>query len=133
MIKYFKPYELVDPNLYGLLGDQVIKLFDHSALQSLDWLRERYGRTTVNNWFWNGSREWSGFRTIESPYYSPTSQHSFGKASDCLFMHVSAEEVREDLRKMKTHPFITRVENNVSWLHFDTKVVNQDEVYFFNP
>ena len=125
--RYFKIQELVDKNTYSHRGDNAWLLFDSRAITMLDRLKEVFseGTITVNNWYWGGDREWSGLRTSESPYYSPTSQHTFGRAFDCVFSAYSAEQVRTYLlRHQSEFKYITRLEEGVSWLHFD--VANTD-------
>lgn len=70
---------------------------DERLLITLDRLRERYGSMTVNNWYWGKDREWSGLRTRGSPYFSDFSQHTFGRAADCLFRNHTAEQVGQDI------------------------------------
>jgi hypothetical protein len=72
-------------------------------------------------------------RTPESPYYSPYSQHTFGRAFDCIFDGVTAEEVRRDiLNNPSDYAFvsITAIELGTSWLHFDTR--NVQRIYTFS-
>ena len=131
--KYLAAYEVVDELLYDELGDNVFKLFDDNVLRGADWLRERYGTMTCNNWKQGGKFSWRGFRTYRSDVYSPTSMHSLGKALDLSFVRATAEEIRDDIKRNGA-PFITRIEDDVSWLHIDTKGTKKgNEVYFFKP
>lgn len=133
MIKGYRIEELVDPQIHALLGDECWKLFQTDALRGLEWMWLRYGSCTVNNWLWGGDFTESGYRTVSSDYYSPTSMHSVGRAFDQKFKYVTAEEVREDLAKIKYVPFFTRIEDKVNWIHMDTKETNKSELYFFSP
>ncbi len=65
-------------------------------------------------------------RTSESPDYSPTSDHTFGKAVDIIFDNCEAVDVREDLRKNwvlwavknnLTFPLTIEEGPSISWLH----------------
>jgi hypothetical protein len=126
-------HELVPPAVYRERGQRAWQLLQTTALLALDNLRDRYGPITVNNWYWHGPREWSGLRTPESPYYSPYSQHTFGRAFDCIFDGVTAEEVRRDiLNNPSDYAFvsITAIELGTSWLHFDTR--NVQRIYTFS-
>ena len=77
---------------------------------------------TINNYMWGGDRGWSGLRTKDSSYYSPTSQHSLGKAIDCIFSAYDVEEVRQYiLNNPDEFPHIGGIELNVSWLHLDVR------------
>ena len=88
---------------------------------------------TVNNYYWGKNREWSGLRTSDSPYYSAFSQHTFGRAADCLFSGISAEEVRQDiLANPQDNDFklIGSLELGVSWLHFDVRNCDRIKTYY---
>ena len=128
--KHFEIYELVPPSVYEKRGQKAWELLDERALVTLDTLRDNLGVCTVNNYYFGGSRKWSGLRTPESPYYSPTSQHSLGKAFDCLFKTVSAEEARQHiLSNRDLYPHITGLELDVSWLHFDIRNATPIKVF----
>jgi len=123
--KHFKPQEFVPPSVYNDRGDKSLQLIDDRILRIADYLRERYGSTTINNWCWGGNRQWSGLRTPDSPYYSMYSQHTMGRAVDCIFKGISAEEVREDIKKSDILTDLTlnsvTLEDGVSWLHIDVR------------
>ena len=98
MYKYahFSIHELVPPNVIHAQEERALQLLDERLLITLDRLHKRYGSITVNNWYWGRVREWSGLRTKDSPYYSEFSQHTFGRAADCLFGDHTAESVRKN-------------------------------------
>ena len=132
--EYFAIHELVPRNVFHGRGEKAWELLDERLLITLDKLRVRYGRMTVNNYYWGKSREWSGLRTTDSPFYSAFSQHTFGRAADCLFESKTAEEVRQDiLTNPESNDFklIGSVELGVSWLHFDVR--NCDHIKIFYP
>ena len=132
--KHFAIHELVPPHVFSERQDKAWQLLDERLLITLDKLRERYGSITVNNYFWGKDREWSGLRTTDSPYYSPFSQHSFGRAADCLFANVATESVRQEIIDHPDDPdfqLIGSVELGVSWLHFDVR--NCDRIMAFYP
>ena len=131
---HFAIHELVPRNVFEDRGEKAWELLDDRLLITLDRLRERYGSITVNNWHWGKDREWSGLRTKESPFYSPYSQHTFGRAADCLFAKTSVEQVRQDILSMSTDStfeWIGSVELGVSWLHFDVR--NCDRIKAYHP
>lgn len=137
--KHFSIEELVSPEAFNLLHEDALwSMLDDDALIALDWLRERYGRATVNNWKWGGPRKQSGLRTRDSKHYSEGSQHSIGCAFDVIFSNHSAQYVREDLAIFEASGGeiprgIRRIERGVSWFHFDCKETGQDKIYCFNP
>ena len=99
----------------------LIGLLDKRLIMADQWLRDHFGPMTINNWYLGGERQWSGLRIVGSPQYSPTSQHSFGRASDKIFKEVTAEEVREFIRINHSIGMITCIEKNVSWVHSDVR------------
>ena len=129
--EHFIIQELVPREVYEERGTKAWELIDNRLLITLDQLRDEYGPIIVNNWHTGGDREWSGLRTPDSPYYRPYSQHTFGRAADCLFDKVTVERVRRDILNDKDmFPCITSVELNTSWLHFDVR--NCDRIKTYN-
>ena len=131
--EHFSIHELVPSQVFHKRGEKAWELLDERLLISLDRLRSRYGQMTVNNYYWGKDREWSGLRTPDSPYYSAFSQHSFGRAADCLFTGKSAEEVRQDiLANPQDDDFklIGSLELGVSWLHFDVRNCDRIKTYY---
>jgi hypothetical protein len=130
--KHFKIHELVGPEVHAARGEKAWQLLDDRALETLDALRDKFGALTVNDWFWGGRFTESGLRTPGDKHYKPYSQHSFGRAFDCKFKGISAEEVRKYvLANKKEFPFLTSYENVVTWFHFDVR--NVEAITVFNP
>lgn len=95
---------------------------------TIDALREKYGSITINDWSYGGTNESRGLRTPESKYYSPYSQHSFGRAMDLIFKYTTAEQVRQDILANPNDPafiYITSFEEGTSWLHIDVRNVER--------
>ncbi len=131
--EHFRIHELVPPTVYHDRGDKAWELLDERLLRTLDRLRKRFGPTIVNNWHSGGPREWSGLRTADSPYYSRFSQHSFGRAADCLFVNEDAETVRQEILAAPDDPdfaLIGSLELGVSWLHFDVRNCQRIKTYY---
>lgn len=132
--EHFSIHELVPPHVFNNRGEKAWELLDERLLITLDRLRSRYGQMTINNYYWGKDREWSGLRTSDSPYYSAFSQHSFGRAADCLFTGKSAEEIRHDILanpEEDDFKLIGSLELGVSWLHFDVR--NCDRIKTYHP
>jgi hypothetical protein len=130
--KYFKLHELVPSEIYHRYGDRAWEFLDDRLLMAIDNLRDHFGKMTINNWFWGGDREWSGLRTPDSPYYSPTSQHTFGRAADCLFDGYSADYARKTILKNPLEfNYINAMEMGVDWLHIDVR--NCKRIKQFTP
>lgn len=131
---YFQIYELVPPALFHRVGTQGWEYFDENALITLYELRLEYGYMKINDYYWEGKREWSGLRNSTSPYYWRDSFHNVGKAFDVIFMETTADKVRKDLfRNPNKNCFrrITGLELGVSWFHFET--ANRNELKTFYP
>lgn len=131
--KHFKLPELVPLPLLNSIHEELLwKMLDPKLIESVDAIKEKFpkGTMTINNYFWGGERRWSGIRTKESPWYSPTSQHSVGKAIDAVFSEYSTEEVRQYIiDNPDEFPHIKGIEIEVSWLHVDVR--SSDKVRLF--
>ena len=129
--KHFAVHELVPQDVYNKWGDKSLMFLDDRILMNADTLRDRYGRITINNWYWGGDRQWSGLRTEGCSYGSQYSQHRFGRALDHVFIEVTAEEVRQDvLKNPDLFPFITSMELNTSWAHFDCRNCKRIKTFY---
>lgn len=128
--------EYIPKGLYMELNhkpDILIGLLDRRLIHADQMLRDRFGPVTINNWWYGGERNWSGIRTPDSPYYSKTSQHSCGRASDKIFNYAYASEVREYIKGMYQELGITCIEENVSWTHSDVRWTRSDELLIVYP
>lgn len=132
--KHFAIHELVPSQVFNDRGEKAWQLMDERLLITLDRLRDQFGPMTINNYYFGGDREWSGLRTKDSPFYSPYSQHSFGRAADCLFKNISTDAVRRTILGDQENPdfeLIGSIELGVSWLHFDVR--NCDRIMTYTP
>lgn len=132
--EHFEIHELVPPTIFDARGERAWQLLDDRLLVTLDRLRNRYGPMKINDWYWGGNRQWSGLRIPASPYYSATSQHTYGRAADCLFKEVTVDEVRQDILDFPTAPdfaLIGSVELGTPWLHLDVR--NCDRIMTYRP
>lgn len=132
--KHFVIEELVDPSTHALRGNLAWELLDDRLLMTIDMLRDRYGQMKINDWKWGGDRNWSGLRTVDSPWFSTYSQHTFGRAADIIFNDITAEEVRKDILReseMVEFRYINSFEEGTSWLHIDIR--NTNRIKTFKP
>ena len=112
----------------------LIGLLDKRLLNADQKLRNFIGPVTINNWWNGGERNWSGIRTPDSPFYSRTSQHSWGRASDKIFANVTPQEVREYIKIHWKKLGVTAIEENVGWVHSDVRYVkDQKELLLVYP
>ena len=130
-MKYFKAYELVDKDTYGKMSEDALSLFNPIALQALDDLREFFGcPIAINDWHSGGNFQWRGWRTPEkaAELGAIHSQHALGNAFDCTIFGLTAFEARTIILANKDKPLlrkITRLEDGVSWVHFDCKELSE--------
>jgi len=132
----FKIEELVPLRLINLIHKDLLwKLIDDDIIIAIDKIKEVFpkGSMSINTYLWSGNRTQSGVRTKNSKYYSETSQHSLGKAIDCVFGNYSTDEVREYiLANQDEFPTIKRIEADVSWLHIDVKDTGKKDIQLFS-
>ena len=152
---YFKAYELVDRETYRRFRETSYRFFDPTLLKVADWLREKLGPVTCNDWRWrkheNASDvfEWSGLRTARwdevqtradgKKRYSPYSDHALGNALDLKFKNHTAEEVRafikanwKELKEATGCSSLTLEEGPaVTWVHIATRN-NEEGINTFN-
>lgn len=103
----------------------LLRMIDVRLVKSDQKLRTLFGPITINNWWHEGSRNHSGIRALDSPYYSITSDHAWGRASDKIFKDVTAEEVREFIKIDYQNFLITVIEEekdapedeDIKWVH----------------
>ena len=131
--KHFIIQELVPPEVYSVLGDRSWLVLDPRILVSIDQLREQFGPCTINNWHEGGSLHYRGFRPSDCTVGAHLSQHRFGRAMDCSF-NASAPVVRQYIMEHRDQfPFITRLEDEVSWVHCDVADHGDDDILLFKP
>lgn len=139
--KYFKIHELVPPAIYQKRGEKAWELIDVNLIRLIDALREEFGQATINDYLYGGGRMQSGLRTADSPYFSVTSQHSFGRAVDIVFKDISAEDVRQSMLKneskwLSIYPYISleHLKNGqpIGWLHIDVRNNDKEGIRLFN-
>jgi len=129
--KYFKLQELYPRDLYNQLisvlpSELLWRMVNPKLIVLIDKIKEQFpkGSITINNYKWSGNREWSGLRTIESRWYSATSQHTLFNAVDMLFSNYETKEVREYLIAHRAEfPELGGLEV-ASWLHVDVREHN---------
>ncbi len=131
--KYFEIHELVSESVYKKKGEGSWRYIPPLLIEAIDTLKERFpdGTATINNYVWGGDRQWSGLRTPDSSYYSPTSMHAFMQAVDIVFSSYNAETVRQDIiANPELYPTIKGLELGVAWLDVDVR--NTEELILFS-
>jgi hypothetical protein len=123
--KHFRLEELVPPQLLQRGSDFIYQnLFDPNVLMLADYLQERFGTMTGNDYYWGGKYKDRGFRTADSTTGGECSQHRYGRGIDLKPKNVSAKEIRLHIFANRNYgilKLVGAIEVEVSWLHFDTR------------
>ncbi len=135
--KHFKLHELLPPDVYnGIDGNEGKgwRMLDDRLLKMLEALKEAFpkGSITINNYYWGGDRKASGLRVPGSNYYSITSQHSYGRAADCLFSAYDEADIRKYIiNNPKDFPWIKGLEDfhGMDWIHVDVRNSGDMQVF----
>ena len=132
--KHFDTEELVSKQVFDLLGDSAIKLFDPKALETLEIIRELVKVPLIcNNWLTGGDRDDCGYRDLQCTIGASKSAHKEGKAFDLVSSFMTAEEMRQLIIDNKDlFPYPIRLEKDVNWLHFDIRNTSDEHIYLFN-
>lgn len=125
--------EFIPKELYKSTPIWKLKLCIDSRLFIIaQTIRDHMGPLTINNWATGGPREWSGVRTVDSPYYSMFSQHTYGRALDIISSEHTGEALRQHIRDNYDSIYrklgVTRIEADTSWLHIDVGYTGSDKL-----
>lgn len=143
--KHFTIKELVSPKVLELIEEDLAwKLFDENLLKLADYIKERYSPdqpVVINDWSWGGNFTQSGLRTKDYEKYNKGSMHVWGKSLDMKFPKNPSlvGKIREDIREEGVlFPYVTEVEEEVSWLHVSTSdryqhLLPEGGVVFYKP
>ena len=135
--KFFVLEEFLPPQVFTNLSETNALwkgwlLIDERILRSADQLRAKFGALIINNWHTGGEFRQRGLRVPGMSFFKPYSQHSFGRAIDCTSKSLSAHDMRQYIiAHREEFPFITRMEQGVSWLHADC--ANAPRITLVNP
>jgi len=127
--KYFKIEELVDPVMLKRFGSYNLfkNALDSRILFEIDNIRTFFNKPiTINNWNIGGEFSLRGLRPFDCKEGGLLSAHKFGKALDFDVKGLTAEEVRQAIIKNSSKFInISRMEDNVSWVHIDCVNINK--------
>lgn len=131
--EYFQLYEVLPREFYNatikIYGDILWGMFDDRGLRTLDLIRAKYGPLVLNDWYFGGVNQYRGWRPTQCKTGAKISQHKFGRGFDFKPVNCTVEAIREDCKANpweKCFQLITRIEDGVSWFHFDHK--NHDKL-----
>lgn len=125
LTKYFKKEELLPDGF----DDETV--LDAKLLILIDQVRELLGvPCTINA---NG-RQYCGWRPENCTIGAPHSQHKLGRAADLHPIGMTAEDGRQLIRKAVAAgmlPLLGAVEEDVNWIHIDTRMRIKGGVLWF--
>jgi len=130
--EYFQLHEVFPPDMINGHKGNYLWSYMHQAVNvTIDRLRERYGKAYMNTWGFNpdiqkvyGTHYFRGWRSKDCDVGASLSQHKMGCAADMAFVHVTTESIREDILAQpsdEAFEYITCIEMEVNWLHFDCR------------
>lgn len=128
----FKIEELVNRDTLLKFGESRLwYVFDPELLYTADRISKRYGGMRCNNWADGGQFSLRGLRPMDSSTGAALSQHKFARALDLDSLKgITPEEMRKDILKNPNcddFKYITCIEADVNWLHFDTRNHNKEK------
>ena len=141
--QYFHKFELVDVPTFNKYGARSWQFFDTNILHVLLIIRQGIGKPIiVNDWKDGGIYEERGLRTNIGQICKNKTQlgklylsgHVLGKAFDFKVKGMDSSDVRKWIFDNKDlMPCKVRLENNVSWVHIDTKYLRGNpKIYIFD-
>lgn len=142
----------------GNIRDSIWRLMDGRILSTIVDIRRYFNCPIyINNYRWGGSSMYRGYRPVlelvdfneynsllqsgQTPsieqitprFSSFTSQHCLGRAIDFTSRDYSAKEIRQDMRANPyalRYQYITAVEDDVDWVHIDSRNWFGDRLFF---
>ena len=128
-LKEFLPKDFYE-EMYPKYGNRLWLIFDRVGLQTVQQLRDTYGKMLCNDWPYGGKNQYRGYRPPSCKIGAPLSQHRFGRAWDLIPLETPLETIRQHILEGRW-PTIRGLELNVSWLHIDFR--NSDKLVTFTP
>lgn len=137
--KNFYDCEVLPKELF-VEGVDVFDLVNPIIVNVAQHLRDKFGRIDINNWYWNGTFNYSGFRPKKCKIGAKLSAHKEGLALDLKFKDTTPAEVERyilDNQKFFYDLGLRRIESTQvtkTWLHIDMKDCGKvDKIYKFRP
>jgi hypothetical protein len=136
-IKELVPKDLYEK--YKTRGNQFLfqVVFDERLLRLIDTVRKKFGPMTINDWSWNGSNQYRGYRPPDCSVGAALSQHRFGRAVDMIPKYGTADDMRQiiiDNQNTDDWKDVGGLEMDISWFHIDVRArTNLNKINIFYP
>ena len=126
--------EFVPKKVFQKFGDYSIWFMDKQIILFSQYMRDRFGPVTVNDWSWGGHYDSRGYRTPDDPDGTKFSQHRFGRAVDLVFKDAYPDNVRKYIQDnfpaLNRSFGITTIEDKTpSWVHVDKRWTNLNTLF----
>ena len=159
--KYFKPQELISPNLWDLVSTDGLYLYHPNILRGADKLREAYGPMIANTWHSPtlmekfGCHRFRGLREKNCEVGAKYSAHKVGigkrdtghkgiipySAIDLWPVDTPVNIILKEIgdNQLIWKKYFTRIEKTtpegrpITWFHGDNKPTNKQGIHFFTP
>ena len=133
--KHFKMRESCPPEIISLLGEHAWIVMDNRIVWTADAMRDYWGTAVYIN---INTLNYRGFRPPNSPSWTATSQHAFGRAIDFNVKGMPDKDVQKEIcdqvHKQAAFRFITRMEEGtVGWTHVDCANTGKENLVVFKP
>lgn len=135
--EHFYLWELVPPTTYAKYRENSIWFIDLRVITILELIRKVTNqRITINDWYWNGSYKYSGYRPPDCRVGSWESQHRFGRGFDIKIDKFTIQEVHDLLQNSEADflrsglTAIEKIELTPTWTHIDLRYTDLSEFLF---
>ena len=139
-LRNFRLWELVPKEIYDRRGAQAIECMDFRIVAAVDDLRDNLRKEgydngfIINSWKSGGAKTQSGLRVYGQKEFSPTSQHSFGRAVDFTTKTPIKAIHKHILANLDKYPHIRFIEVDISWCHVDCRDnFDDDRIKLWSP
>lgn len=115
------------------ITDYDLRFLDIGLLKDMQKIRDYYGKPIIIN---DGMQfNWRGFRNTEYRNYNVNSMHSWWRAFDFHINGVPIPEIREHIIKNrnKLYPNVSAIEDEVNWIHVDSRYRPSGTLLIFKP
>jgi len=111
--------EFVSRNIFARYGNLSTRFINPWCVRVAQQIRDRFDKpVTINNWYWGGPFQYSGFREAECEEGALNSPHKRGQAIDLRVKGVDYQEVRKELKdNYREYRIGLLEEGNSGWNH----------------
>jgi len=138
--EHFDLREFVPPEIWKAYAENSVWFIDPRTVAIATAYREHFKcPIIINNWHTGGSLTMRGYRPPDAKTGARLSQHRFGRAFDCHFIGVTAQDVFREIvaNFAKFHAVglttLEDVAHTPTWLHSDCRATQKNEPLIVRP